>query len=75
MNYKIVLFLEKSSLGVTCWNFPGGGEGIGIANVILFLEVDSGPFVQFTCCREQSREVEKVRWHYNSVGIDSRINH
>ena len=58
MNYKIVLFLEKSSLGVTCWNFPGGGEGLGIANVILFLEVDSGPFVQFTCCREQSREVE-----------------
>ena len=39
------------------------------------LEVDSGPFVKFTCCREQSREVEKVRWHYNSVGIDSRINH
>ena len=72
VNCKIILFLEKFSLGIAWWNFPESGEGIEIANVFLFLEVKSGPFVPFTCSREQSRKVEKVRWHYKSAGIDFR---
>ena len=51
------------------------GKWIGIKKVFLFLEGNSGPFFQFTCYLEQSREVEKVRWHYNSVEIDSRNPH